>query len=273
MLTSAVARFRIRYQSTDLEMPVGDFVVGRSSSCHLALDDALVSRRHAVFHVSADGLTVEDLGSRNGVLVNGEQIAGSLPLKHLDRVIIGAQELLVVQVHDGGARERGNHPTLAGMTLDLPVINPEFADEPTAHHGGSVLDRIADKALALGRFEEAERMLSRRMDEMVEEARSGGRKPEPDKLLAATNYALQLAAGTGKARWIDWIFDAHDACEAMIDAEVIDRLHTLVRQTRYPGGAKLRQYMANLRARANRMSKGELFLVRRLEGIERVVGA
>ncbi len=273
MLISTVARFRIRYQSTDLEMPEGDFVVGRSSTCNLALDDALVSRRHAIFRSSGEAVSVEDLGSRNGVIVNGQQIVGTQELKHLDRVVIGAQELLIVRVLDRAVRERGNHPTLAGMTLDLPVVNPDFVDEPTAHHGGSVLDRIADKALALGRFEEAERMLSRRMVEMVEEARSGGRRPEPDKLLVATNYAIQLAAGTAKPQWIDWIFDVHDASEAMIDAEIIDRLHTLVRQTRYPGGAMFRQYMANLRGRANRLTKGELFLVRRLEGIERVIGA
>jgi len=254
-------------------MPEGDFVVGRSSSCHLALDDALVSRRHAVFHVNGGTAVIEDLGSRNGVLVNGEAVDGTQRLKHLDRVVIGAQELLLVSVDVQGLK-RGNHPTLAGMTLDLPVVSPEFADdEPTAHHGGSVLDRIADKALALGRFEEAERMLSRRMHDMVKEAHSGKHVPDGEKLLAVTNYAIQLAAGTGKAEWIDWIFDMHDGCNAMIDADIIDRLHTIVRQVRYPGGTKFRLYMSNLRERAGRMNKSDLFLLRRLEGIERVVGA
>jgi pSer/pThr/pTyr-binding forkhead associated (FHA) protein len=93
-----VPRFRLRYQATDLEMPVGDFVIGRSSSCSLALDDGLVSRRHAVIHVGHDAVTVEDMGSRNGVSVNGKKIAGEHRVRHLDRVVIGSQEMVLIEV-------------------------------------------------------------------------------------------------------------------------------------------------------------------------------
>lgn len=268
-----MARFRLRYQSTDLEMPVGDFVVGRSSSCHLALDDALVSRRHAVFHVGPDGVEVEDLGSRNGVQVNGANVAGRRTLEHLDRIVIGAQELLLVRAHGDERRDRGSRPTLAGMTLDLPVMSEdEVQDEPTVHHGASVLDRIADKALALGRYEEAERMLGRKLEEMLREAQAGRRTPH-EKLFAATSYALRLAEGTGKAGWLDWVFRAHDANDALLDADAIDRLHDLVRRVRYPGGEAFRSYLENLRDRADTFSPSQRFLLRRLEGLERMVGA
>lgn len=268
-----MARFRLRYQSTDLEMPVGEFVVGRSSSCHLALDDGLVSRRHAVFHISDDGVEVEDLGSRNGVQVNGESIEGRKPLKHLDRIIIGAQELLLVRVRGSEARDRGSRPTLAGMTLDLPVMQADQApDEPTIHRSESVLDRIADKALALGRYEEAERMLGRRLDEILKEAQAGKRL-SPERLFAATSYALRLAEGTGKAAWLDWVFAAHDATGELLDADAIGRLHDLTRRIRYPGGKAFKSYLANLRARAEAMSPSQRFLLQRLEGIARMVGA
>lgn len=269
-----MARFRLRYQSTDLEMPLGEFVVGRSSSCSLALDDALVSRRHAVFHVTADGVSVEDLGSRNGVVVNGQPIEGVRALSHLDRVVIGAQELLLVRVQDEAARvERGARPTLAGMTLDLPIIKPsEAPDEPTVHRSESVLDRIADKAIALGRFEEAERMLGRRLKDLLTEAHEGQRLSD-EKLYVATSYALKLAEGTRKAQWLDWIFEMHDASARLLDAETIGRLHDLVRQLRYPGGKALRSYIANMQKRADSFSPSQRFLLQRLEGIERVVGA
>lgn len=254
-------------------MPVGEFVVGRSSTCHLALDDALVSRRHAIFHVTADGVELEDLGSRNGVQVNGQQVSGRIQIKHLDRVIIGAQELLLMKVQDDEARERHGRPTLAGMTLDLPVIRPdEMGDEPTVHSTESVLDRIADKALALGRFEEAERMLGRKLKEMLVEAQDG-KKIADDRLFAATSYALRLAEGTKKGLWLDWVFEIHDAVGRLLDADAIGRLHDLVRRIRYPGGRALKSYLAHMRGKADTFSPSQRFLLQRLEGIERVVGA
>lgn len=64
-------RFRLRHQGSDIELTPGMFVVGRSSQCNLSLDDALVSRRHAQFTVDAESVHVEDLGSRNGINING----------------------------------------------------------------------------------------------------------------------------------------------------------------------------------------------------------
>ena len=46
-------------------------VVGRSSSCDVFLDENSVSRRHALLHVHAEGIEVEDLGSQNGTLLVG----------------------------------------------------------------------------------------------------------------------------------------------------------------------------------------------------------
>ena len=269
-----MARFRLRYQSTDLEMQIGDFVVGRSSSCHLALDDGLVSRRHAVFYVDPAGVEVEDLGSRNGVQVNGDTIEGRTRLKHLDRVVIGSQELLVVRVQqDEHIPHRGDRATLAGMTLELPIIDPrELPDEPTMYRTGSVVDRIADKAMALGRFEEAERMLGRRLSQILNETRNG-QKLADDKLAAASQYALRLAAGTGKASWIDYVFSIHDATGKVVDAECIGKLHDLFRQLRYPGGTQFREYLANLREQAEHLAPNERFVLQRLEGLERMVGA
>lgn len=267
-------RFRLRYQATDLELPVGDFVVGRSSSCHLALDDGLVSRRHAIFHVAEQMVTVEDLGSRNGVTVNNEQIEGAVTLKHLDRVVIGAQELLFMRVQGDDGRVRNDRPTLAGMTLDLPIVgNDEVSEEPTvATRSESVLDRIADKALALGRFEEADRMLSRRLRAMLNDAK-GGKELSEKQLLAATEYGLKLAQGLKKGEWLDFIFELHDAAEAVIDAETIPRMHDLVRKLRYTGGPAFRTYMANLRGRAANLKPNERFVLQRLEGLERVIAS
>ena len=62
--------YRLRYQAHDIELPLGEFLIGSSAECQLALDDPLVSRKHAAIRVRKEGVTVEDLGSRNGVLLN-----------------------------------------------------------------------------------------------------------------------------------------------------------------------------------------------------------
>lgn len=254
-------------------MPVGEFVVGRSSSCHLALDDGLVSRRHAVFRVADDRVTVEDLGSRNGVSVNGETIAGARELKHLDRVMIGGQELLLIRTQGAGPRDRNDRPTLAGMTLDLPIAGAdELAEEPTmAARSESVLNRIADKALALGRFDEAERMLSRRLKALAAEMAAEG-EADPEQLAAATEYALKLAAGLRRSEWLDYVFTLHNGANALLTAEVITRIHDLIRKLRYQGGPAFKSYVASLRARAATLSPGDRFLLQRIESIERVLG-
>lgn len=87
--------FRLRYQAHDLELPLGEFVVGRSTECQLSLDDPLVSRRHAVLKVRRDGVSAQDLGSRNGVLVNGVKISGERELAAGDKVSIGSQEMVL----------------------------------------------------------------------------------------------------------------------------------------------------------------------------------
>lgn len=53
----------------------GRIVVGRDPSCEVSHDDSLLSRRHAEFVADGDVVSVRDLGSRNGVFVNGARIA------------------------------------------------------------------------------------------------------------------------------------------------------------------------------------------------------
>ncbi|MCD6725677.1 MAG: DUF3662 and FHA domain-containing protein [Solirubrobacteraceae bacterium] len=64
-------------------------LIGRSRECDVVLDDANVSRRHARIAPGAGGWTVEDLGSTNGVQVNGVRVAGSQELRSGDRLDIG----------------------------------------------------------------------------------------------------------------------------------------------------------------------------------------
>ncbi|MFL6140039.1 MAG: FtsK/SpoIIIE domain-containing protein [Frankiaceae bacterium] len=62
-------------------LPAGSVVVGRGEGCAVRIDDLRVSRRHAELSVDPAGeVTVTDLGSANGTLVDGEPVAGRAPL-------------------------------------------------------------------------------------------------------------------------------------------------------------------------------------------------
>jgi FhaA, N-terminal domain/FHA domain len=64
--------------------------VGRSRDCDVVLDDANVSRRHAEIRQGSDGgWTIADLGSTNGVRINGRDISGAHALESGDHVVVG----------------------------------------------------------------------------------------------------------------------------------------------------------------------------------------
>ncbi|NLW07498.1 MAG: DUF3662 domain-containing protein [Clostridia bacterium] len=52
----------------------GKHTLGRQPACDFVLTDKKVSRRHCLLEQSHDRILVTDLGSRNGVLVNGEKV-------------------------------------------------------------------------------------------------------------------------------------------------------------------------------------------------------
>jgi hypothetical protein len=72
-----------------LVVPAGGAVIGRSRDCDIVLDDSNVSRRHAEISPSGPSWLIQDLGSTNGVRVNGRQVNGPHPLESGDRIELG----------------------------------------------------------------------------------------------------------------------------------------------------------------------------------------
>jgi hypothetical protein len=72
----------------------GGATLGRSRDCDVVLTDANVSRRHAEVLPGAAGTwTVADLGSTNGVHVNGRRVTGAAQLTSGDRIALGTAEI------------------------------------------------------------------------------------------------------------------------------------------------------------------------------------
>jgi hypothetical protein len=77
-----------------LLVPPAGGTIGRSRDCDIVLDDVGVSRRHAEVRPGVDGWTIADLGSTNGVLLNGKLLGGSEPLQPGDRVELGSTKIV-----------------------------------------------------------------------------------------------------------------------------------------------------------------------------------
>ncbi|TQV67982.1 FHA domain-containing protein [Exilibacterium tricleocarpae] len=65
--------------------------LGRAKTCHIQLDDGTVSSAHAEIRPAGAGYEVADLGSTNGLRVNGEKVNHAL-LQAGDRLTIGTHE-------------------------------------------------------------------------------------------------------------------------------------------------------------------------------------
>jgi hypothetical protein len=287
--------FRLRYLAHDLELPVGEFVVGRSTDCQLSLDDPLVSRRHAVLRVRKDGVSVQDLGSRNGVLVNGTKINGERELAAGDKVGIGSQEMVLhmaAEAHPTAAAGSEEVYRRATQTLgaafvgdlraavDAVVGQPkpaQIADPPTAEASRSVqsfmlLGGVADKALALGKAEDAERILHVLLTDVITRARDGN-VVDPGVMEPAARYAARLAGATGKASWVEYCFELYRRQKRVLPASVIDELYGAVRKVKNLESAAIRSYLEALREGHAGFGPAERFLFQRIEGLERQVSS
>jgi pSer/pThr/pTyr-binding forkhead associated (FHA) protein len=92
----------------------GVHLVGRDPGAEIWIDSPLVSRRHATIAVSASDVTVTDLGSRNGTLVNGEAIDAPRRAGDGDVVTVGPAQLVI-------RTESAASTTRAAAARDLPA--------------------------------------------------------------------------------------------------------------------------------------------------------
>jgi hypothetical protein len=68
-------------------------VLGRSRDCDVVLDDANVSRRHAEVRPSGGSWIVNDLGSTNGIKVNGRRADGPQSIRSGDVIELGTSRV------------------------------------------------------------------------------------------------------------------------------------------------------------------------------------
>lgn len=117
---------RVLFGKREIVLRPGDNVVGRSRSSSVWIDDASVSRRHAMIRVAADGVFLEDLGSRNGTFRRDERLQGVVRLEDRDAIAIGSV-LLLVRVANGSEGSLTGPSALSTAPL-LPPAGRDSGD-------------------------------------------------------------------------------------------------------------------------------------------------
>ncbi|MBV9279053.1 MAG: FHA domain-containing protein [Chloroflexi bacterium] len=131
-------------------------IVGRLDSCDVTVDDKSVSREHARLSRLRDGYVIEDLGSTNGTLVNGQRIHEAVLLRPGDVVTFGSVDYRyevegqpspagpdvgpppfsdqaatsIMQAHPSAMPPFPGEPAGSGRA-DRPLDNPTMSDLPS----------------------------------------------------------------------------------------------------------------------------------------------
>ena len=107
-----------------------ELTVGRVDG-DLVIEDAKLSRRHAIFRVVGDGLEAEDLGSTNGTFVGDRRIDGPTRLRDGEQVRLGTSQFTVeIPV-----------AVIEATQIDRTVIDRPAPDRRRSHRVPSAGDR------------------------------------------------------------------------------------------------------------------------------------
>lgn len=134
----------------------GDYLAGRAEECALKVDDARVSRRHARF-VHEDGRwSVRDLGSKNGVRIEGRPVEGSATLPDACWLSLGGLVARFERLSDDEARARSERDRARWQSsLELPgQLDPDAGLD-------RLLAQLLDSVLRLSGAERAFVVLAR----------------------------------------------------------------------------------------------------------------
>ena len=103
----------------------GPVELGRDAGAGVALQqDELLSRRHVRVTPEADGVLVEDLDSRNGTFVDGDQIFSPAHLAVDGQLLVG---VTVLQLRTAASGATALRPIPADFTVlrPLPAVQPD----------------------------------------------------------------------------------------------------------------------------------------------------
>jgi hypothetical protein len=256
-------RARVEYllRVDGMEIPFNRprLVVGRSSTCDIQLDSPSASRQHAVIELEEKGLSVRDLGSRNGVFVNGVLIRQPLALEIGDLVRVGDH---VIEIAPFGAHVEEESAELE-VDVEWEEVSTRRVDPIEIVRG------IVDHALARGDHEEAEGIIGGHLRVLLREVESG-RPVSPHVIQAASEYALRLADCGGQGAWVDYVIALHLHARQLLALATVRELFRLAPIARYRDGRALRSYLELLVTEGRELGTDAALVLERMKRYARL---
>ncbi len=234
--------FSLLLGAQPIPLELGVVTVGRSSRCDVVLEDPEVSRHHARLTVSPTGVLLEDTSSSNGVYVNGARVRGVQALHEGDSIVLGGIELTIKASY----RISSQMPAVARV----PPPPRSETPEPTTRRGRRTdafneLARLSDRMLSMGRPEVAVKLMSERLQSLLQALRMG-EDVSPRMLQSATVQALRLALAQGITKYVDLSLELDLLAKAVMGDEACELLEQALEQLSGVDGSLLLFYQQML---------------------------
>jgi hypothetical protein len=213
----------VRCKERAIALGEGNHLIGRAKDCTVAIDDdGLVSRHHAELIVTPEGVTLRDLGSRNGVYLKYRRLTPREDVRvfHGDTFLIGQTNLVLMQ-----QRGRERKQTFSAGLLDETTDTGEM---PAVTGLGMPYKRFlaeADRSFASGdfdRFAGATHLLLATLTAAIHE----GMAADEPAFQSAQKHAVALAEMRG-VEWIDELCALLEAGPLVPSIETITTLQRL----------------------------------------------
>lgn len=277
-------RYRLRFLSKEYDVGPTGLTLGRDPRSDIVLDDAMVSRSHARVVADSRGIRVEDLGSRNGLYLNGRRAAAVEVMRVGDVLTIGKQALTLLEAGpvqtttDRSLRHTLPQIDVADLFAESDVepsiktsalgslLGPEDATSIRRLELLRLLGEVAEKSVALGRPADAERVLSH----VLEEVRAGlarGKTTDPELVHHAARRALFLAAACEKGIWVRYVLDVYMGAATVPPGDVADGIASLWSRFGVGQEAALGQLIDALSAPDRVQGPAERFTLGRLQAL------
>ena len=184
-------------------------IIGREETCDIVIPDRQVSRQHARIRLEADRYVLEDLGSKNGTFVNGQELPGPYPLQDGDEIQIAlccrlvyvdaeATVPLILERHAEGLRldSESKRVWIAGRELDPPLSLAQyrllellFQEPDKVYSRDEVVAAVWPEDERDGISEQAIDALARRLRERLAEV-----DPESQYIITVRGHGFRLDA-------------------------------------------------------------------------------